>query len=156
MVLDSQEVHEEQTIIFYLGDELYGLPITAIQEIIRLKRITPVPGADSYIEGVTNLRGRIIPVLDLRRRLGLETREPTPETRIIVIEVEGQQAGLIVDAVKEVAYFSPDSVSPPSTLASEGEFLQGVAREPDRLGGLLNLKSLLPTDDKLPKELREA
>src|SRR5438874_4320237 len=89
---------ERQLVVFQLGAELYGVEIARVHEIIRLQTVTRVPRAPSFVEGVINLRGKVIPVVDLRRRFGLPTVEHTRATRIVVVEIGAQVVGIIVDS----------------------------------------------------------
>jgi len=97
-----QSTQELQLVVFRLAKEEYGLPITKVQEINRLVPITKLPQTPSFMEGIINLRGRIIPVIDLRKRFSLAISEHNDDTRIIIVEVSGQTVGIIVDAVTEV------------------------------------------------------
>src|ERR1051326_4762411 len=90
---------ERQLVVFQLGAELYGVEISRVHEIIRLQAVTRVPRAPSFVEGVINLRGKVIPVVDLRRRFGLETSEHTRASRIVVVEIADQVVGIVVDGV---------------------------------------------------------
>jgi len=112
---------------------------------MRMQTITSVPGAMSYIEGVINLRGKVLPVLDLKKRLGLKSTERTEESRIMVIDLAEGEAGVIVDAVTEVLRVSNTAIDPPSSMVSQGnsEYLRGIAKLEDRLIILLDLDRLL-------------
>jgi purine-binding chemotaxis protein CheW len=117
---------------FRLGSEIYAVPLIRIQQIIKPRPVTLVPGAPEYILGIISLRGMVIPVFDLRRRLGLEPAEPTRQSRIIIVKLDeqGLMSGLLVDQVKEVARVPGDSIEPTPAIFSdiEGEFLEGIAR----------------------------
>lgn len=134
-----------QFIIARVGHEEFGLDVLSVQEINRLTDITPVPKAPPYVEGVINLRGRIIPALNLRRRFGLPPIERTSRTRIIVAMVHQRMVGLLVDSVVEVLRLSKSAIEPPPLVgASAGsEFTQGVGRIGDRLLIILDLNRLL-------------
>ena len=93
---------ERQLVVFSLAGEAYGVDIEAVREIIRMEEITQVPNAPEFVEGVINLRGMVCPVLDLRKRLGVDVSETTNESRIVVVEIDGEQVGLIVDEVTQV------------------------------------------------------
>lgn len=131
---------------FKLAGEEYGIDIAVVQEIVRMSTVTRVPRAPEFIEGVINLRGKIVPVLDLRKRFGMPAVEPTKATRIIIIEVAGKTVGLIVDAVREVLRLSSDAIDPtPEMVTSEVDaaFFKGVGKLEDRLIILLDLNRLL-------------
>ncbi len=137
---------EEHVVIFKLADEYYALDIQAVQEIVRMQTITSIPGADFWVEGITNLRGRVVPVIDLRKRCGVPASEYTPETRIVVVSSSTGMVGLIVDAVSEVMRIPGDQVEPPSAIVAgpENGYLRGVAKLEDRLVSLVDLEGVLP------------
>lgn len=138
---------EQHVVIFQLEDEYYGLDIQAVQEIVRMQSITTIPGADDWVKGITNLRGRVVPVIDLRRRCGMPSVEPTAATRIVVVTAADGMVGLIVDAVSEVMRIPGEQVEPPSLVVSapENAYLRGIAKLPDRLVSLLDLEGVLPS-----------
>lgn len=139
-----------QLVVFQLGHELYGADIAVVREVSPLQRVTRVPRTPRYLEGVTNLRGRVIPVVDLRRRLNLPVSAPTKSTRIAVAELEGGQVGMVVDAVLEVLRVPAANIEPPSQLLSkvEREYVQGVANIDGRLIILLDLARVLQRDER--------
>lgn len=139
-----------QLVIFQLGNELYGADISVVREVSPLQRVTRVPRTPRYIEGVTNLRGRVIPVVDLRRRLNLPVAAATKSTRIAVAELEGGQVGMVVDSVLEVLRVPVSSIEPPSQLLSaiELEYVQGVAKADGRLIILLDLARVLQREER--------
>lgn len=139
-----------QVVVFQLGKELYGADISVVLEVSPLLRVTRVPRTPAYIEGVTNLRGRVIPVVDLRKRLGLPATAPTKSTRIAVAEIEGGKIGMVVDAVVEVLRVPASSVEPPSPMFSkvDTENVMGVAKMDDRLIVLLDLARVLAREDR--------
>lgn len=128
-----------------VGNEEFALDVLSVQEINRMTEITPVPKAPSYVEGVINLRGRIIPVLNLRRRFGMPDTERTARSRIVVVSVRGRVVGLAVDAVEEVLRIPRRAIEPPPTVGAAAgvEYTQGVGRVRDRLLILLDLPRLL-------------
>jgi purine-binding chemotaxis protein CheW len=134
---------EEQLVIFQLNEQQYALPIQETQEIIRMTAITQVPNTRHYVEGIINLRGSIVPVINLNKRLGLPVNEYNDATRIIVVENEGQKVGMIVDNVLEVGRFTEDEIEPPSVAGDNVDYLKGVVKKGDRLWLLLNLVKVL-------------
>ena len=135
-----------QLVTFALDREEYAVPISQVREVIRVGDLTRVPEAPQHIRGVTNLRGRILPVVELRSRLGLAPLDtPGPRARIIVVETDGRILGLLVDAVLQVTRIPADSVQPPpeDILTPQADWLAGVARRPDRLLILLDLDAVL-------------
>lgn len=135
---------------FELADEEYALDISAVQEIVRMSSVTRVPRAPAFVEGVINLRGKIVPVLDLRKRFGMTPIEPTKATRIIIVEIAGKTVGLLVDGVREVLRLSSDAIEPTPDLVSsdlDAAFLRGVGKLGDRLILLLELSRLLTGEE---------
>lgn len=136
---------EEQVVVFELAGESYGVEIGHVQEIIRPPAITVVPRAPAYVEGVINLRGRVIPVISLRTRFGLSGTDSSRTARIVVLEIGGHTVGAAVDAVSEVLRIPASAVEPPgATLAGdETTHLRGIAKLEDRLIILLELERIL-------------
>ncbi len=135
---------EIQLVVFSVGKEEYGLDISQVQEINRLLPITRVPRAPACIEGVINLRGDVVPVMNLHSRLGLGMRTDTDRTRIVITQVQGISVGLIVDEVLEVLSLRSSTIEPPAmTGISNTGYLQGIGKIEGRLLLLLDLVSLL-------------
>lgn len=136
---------EEQLVVFQLAGETYGVDIGCVQEIIRMQPVTTVPRTPSFVEGVINLRGRIIPVIDLRKRFGLPLAEATASSRIIVVEVSGLVVGLIVDSVSEVLRLPQEDIepTPPIVAGVDTAYLKGVGKWNDRLVILLDVAKVL-------------
>lgn len=139
-----------QLVVFQLGHELYAADIAVVREVGPLQRVTPVPRTPRYVEGVTNLRGRVIPVVDLRRRLGLAVTAATKATRIAVAELEAGQVGMIVDSVQEVLRVPASAIEPPSPMMSklDAEFVQGIAKVDGKLIILLDLPRVLQREER--------
>ena len=139
---------EVQLVVFELDGERFGVEIERVHEIIRRPEVTQVPRAPEFVEGVINLRGRIVPVLSLRRRFGFEQGQATRATRIVVVEVGGTTVGMVVDAVAEVARVAESSIEPPAAIVSSlnNEFLRGIAKRADDLIVLLDLERVIGTD----------
>ncbi|MCA1948888.1 MAG: chemotaxis protein CheW [Armatimonadetes bacterium] len=137
--------HREQNVIFRLGEESYGIDIFRVHEIIRLREITPIPGSEPHIRGLVNLRGKTIPVVDLRTKFGLPPAEDTESTRIIVVESDRGNVGIVVDAVTEVVTVEPDQVdaTPPLVANVTAEFVRGIAKQEAQLITLLNLEQAI-------------
>lgn len=135
--------NEGQLVIFELSKQLYALPIQETQEIIRMTDITTVPNSKEYVEGIINLRGSVVPVINLNRRLGLLERSHDDSTRIIVVEYNGQKVGMIVDNVQEVGRYTEDEIEPPTVAGDGVEYLSGVVKKGEELWLLLNLGKVL-------------
>ena len=148
------EMH--QLVSFQLGPEEYAIDILGVQEIIRLVDVTPVPNSPHYVDGVINLRGKVIPIINLRTRFGLPSIEPTKDTRIIVVEVNQLILGFMVDSVEEVLRIPEDLIEPPPSTGRGGadEFHRGVGRVNGRLLILLNLELLFGIEKTLVRNLR--
>ncbi|MBN1376631.1 MAG: chemotaxis protein CheW [Dehalococcoidia bacterium] len=141
----DNSMNEIQQVVFDLASEHYGVDISDVREIMRMQNITKVPGAVSYVEGVINLRGKVLPVLDLRKRLGLKVAEQSEESRIVVVDIADGEVGVIVDAVTEVLRVPNSSIEPPSSMVAQGnsDYLRGIAKLTGRLIILLDLNKLL-------------
>ena len=141
---------EEQVVVFSLAEELYGLDISRVQGIIKMPEVTRVPRAAEFVEGVINLRGEIVPIIDLRKRFGLRQQENSVDTRIINVEMDDHLVGLIVDAVEEVLNIPSDVIEPPPDLVTtmDSAYLRGIAKLQDRLVILLDLDRVLSTGEQ--------
>ncbi|MDR1857722.1 MAG: chemotaxis protein CheW [Desulfovibrio sp.] len=138
-----------QLVTFSIGEEEFGVDILKVQEIIRTMDITKVPRAPAFVEGVINLRGKVIPIVDLRRRFGMDPRVHDKHTRIIVIEIHTLVVGFVVDAVSEVLRIPASTVEPPPPVVAglESDYINGVGKLADRLLILLDLDRLLSKDE---------
>lgn len=139
-------VAEQQMVILDVGEESYGLPVQRVREIVRVPPITRVPNGPAFLEGVINLRGQVLPVLDLRRHLGVPSGALTRRSRVVISELGRHTVGLIVDGVSQVVMVATDDVEPPPTLVAgvnDGQ-VRGVARLGDRLVLFLDPDRLLP------------
>lgn len=151
--IKEEEKHETSEILqlvgFKIGQEEFGINILAVQEIIKIIDITTVPNASDYIAGVINLRGRIIPIVHLRKRLRLPVIETDKNTRIIVVEINEKTIGFIVDEVQEVLRISTEITEKPPELVSgvDSEYITSVAKLEDRLLILLDLEKTLANDE---------
>lgn len=140
---------EEETIIeivsFKLGDEIYGVKIDRVKEILKPLKITPVPRTPGYLEGVTSLRGEIIPIIDLKKRLGLEGSQEERKKRILILSVRDETMGALIDEVGGVIKLFRDSIEPPPAVIGgiEADFLEGVSRLDDHFIGLLNIEEVM-------------
>lgn len=138
-----------QVVSFRLGDEDYAIEITTVKEIILVEGITKVPQMPACIEGIINLRGNVIPVLDLRKRFGIASGAADEHTRIIVTRMEGRIVGMIVDAVSRVMKIPKASIQPPpETIASiAGAYLVGVVKLGERMQLLVDIDKVLRLDE---------
>ncbi len=136
---------EFQVVGFRIGNETFGVRIGSVREIVRVPEITAVPSAPETVEGVINLRGKIIPVMDLRKRFGQSDIQPNKKNRILVVELENKLVGLIVNAASEVLKIAPSEIEAPGNLFAEGEssYVTGVGKLKGRLIILLDIAKLL-------------
>jgi Chemotaxis signal transduction protein len=146
---------ELKVIVFALADEQYGIEVDKVRTIERMMPITRVPKTPAFVKGVINLRGVVIPVIDLRGRFGLTETEPTETSRIIIVQVNDIEVGFIVDAANDVIDIDSDSIdSPPEVVGGiKAKYLRGVARLDDnRLLIMLNLVEVLNKDEIIQLE----
>ncbi|HEY6000208.1 MAG TPA: chemotaxis protein CheW [bacterium] len=136
-------------VTFRVGPELYGLEISGVREIDRMRPVTRVPQALSFVEGVIHLRGEIIPVIDLARRFGIGALEADKRTRIVIATLRGQHVGLIVTAVTEVLPIAASAIGAPPQLTFEAgaRYISGMARVKEELISILDLDRLLSTEE---------
>jgi purine-binding chemotaxis protein CheW len=135
-----------QIVSFRVGEEEFGLDILRVQEIIRNQHLTRVPNSPDFVDGVINLRGRVIPVIALRKRFGMGQQPQGGQSRIVVLEVQNMVLGFIVDSVPEVLRIASGAVVPPPRLGRvEREYVSGVAKIDDRLLILLDVERLMTT-----------
>lgn len=155
---EQQKRTRIQLIVFRLGTTEFAVPIDQVWRVEPLAdhAITWVPRAPSFLEGVFNVRGQVIPVLDLKKRLGMPAEERTARARVLIVEMEEQRVGLIVDAVSDILWFFTDQIEPPPPMVAQisGVFVQGVCKEEGRLLIILDLREVLSPGEKA--ELRES
>lgn len=145
----------QQVVVFDLSSEIYALDILHVHEIIRIQPVTPVPGAPDYIEGLINLRGRVVPVVDLRKRFGLPLRVTGDRARIIVVQVSDDIVGVVVDAVSEVITVSPEVVEPAAKVVSglDAEYIRTIAKIDGHLVAVLNPDKIIEVADAEEEEV---
>ncbi len=145
-----------QVVSFKLGSEEYGVDIAQVQEINRMVSITHVPRAPQFMEGVINLRGQLIPIIDLRTRFGMPRAEHTKNTRIVVTEIGAKRVGMVVDSVSEVLRLPLEAIedAPEMIAGVDTEYIRGVGKIEDRLIILLDLARVISTAEK--RELEAA
>lgn len=138
-----------QWVTFRLADEIYGINVMQVQEVLRVSEIAPVPGAPHYVLGIINLRGNVVTVIDTRIRLGLNTSEVTDSTRIVIIEGAKHVVGILVDCVAEVVDLPTSEVESAPNVGNDesAKYIQGVASRDGELLILVDLNKLL-TDEE--------
>ena len=142
----DQKTSEYQLVVFSVGEEEFGVDISQVREIVKLVQIISLPKASAFIEGVVNLRGQVLAVIDLAKKLGLVARKREEHTRIIIVEVSGYTVGMIVDSVSEVLRISASSTEDvPELINTEvpEHYIKGIGKLKDRLLVLLDLNRIL-------------
>lgn len=141
---------EEQVVVFCLSDQVYGINIESVLEIIRMESVTRVPGTPDFIEGVINLRGKVIPIMDLSKRFGMPPSSVSDSTRVVIVQAGGVTVGMIVDSVSEVLRVPSSLIEPPPAMiaGSSIDALEGIALVDQRLIILLNLGKVLREEEK--------
>jgi purine-binding chemotaxis protein CheW len=141
---------EQQLVIFELANEFYGINIAVVESIIKMQAITQLPQTPAYVKGVTNLRGSVLPVIDLRTRFALEVKEDTKQTRIIIVTMGTIKVGVVVDGVSEVLRVSDELIEPlpPMVNSVNSVFLKGIVRLESRLIILLELGKVLDLNEQ--------
>ena len=152
--VDTSAKNDEliQLVSFMLADEEYGVEVLKVREIIRMPTITKMPNVPQHVEGIINLRGKVIPIISMRRRFGLMENEHSNQTRIIIMDVCGSLTGFIVDAVSEVIRILSSEIQPPPSLVLSGgigqEFITGVFNHVDRLLIIMDIDRMFSDDER--------
>ena len=151
------ESHQLQLVTFNVGGEEFGVDILAVQEINRMSEVTRVPNSPDFVEGVINLRGKVIPIIDLRRRVGMPFQKRDKNTRIVVVELEGKIIGFIVDSVSKVITIdkSITEAPPPMVAGIDAEYITSIAKLDSRLIILLDLNKILSLNEQKELETLE-
>ena len=146
---DQPEGERTQWVTFSLEDEIYGIDVMRVQEVLPLSEIAPVPGAPPYVLGIINLRGNVVTVIDTRMRFGLPAREPDNASRIVVIEAGDQVAGILVDSVAEVINVSESEVDTAPNVGNEesSRYIHGVVSRGEQLLILVDVDKLLSREE---------
>ena len=152
--VDSSTQHDEliQLVSFMLADEEYGVEVLKVREIIRMPTITKMPNTPQHVEGIINLRGKVIPIISMRKRFGLMENENNGHTRIIIMDVAGALTGFIVDAVSEVIRIHSSEIQPPPSMVMSGgigqEFITGVFNHAERLLIIMDVDRMFSEDER--------
>src|SRR3990170_2202855 len=138
-----------QMVGFKVDREFFGVPIEKVKEIVRVPEITHVPDTPEFVEGVINLRGKIVPVVDMRKRLGAKSTGHSRTSRVLILDMEKGVVGLIVDSASEILKISDEAIEPPPELVSSigGDYITGVGKLNDKLIVMLDLKRLMSADE---------
>lgn len=148
--LAQQADEHREVVVFSVTDETYGVDIHQVREIIRVPDVTRVPRTPEFVEGVVNLRGSVIPVLDLRKRFGFEPKNSDNDQRIVVLEMDDQTVGMIVDSVSEVLRINISAIDSPSpyVVSVDSQYIEGIAKVGDSLVILLDVNRVLSAREK--------
>jgi len=146
---DEEDTQKDKFLTFHLAGEDYGIEIAHVTEIIGIQKITQVPDMPDFVKGVINLRGKVIPVMDVRRRFKLADRDYDDRTCVVVVDIRGTAVGLVVDKVNEVASIPAEQIEPPpmTNQASASRFIQGLGKIGDEVKILLTVDRLLFDDE---------
>lgn len=146
---DDEDTMRDKYLTFVVADEQYGIAIRHVTEIVGLQRITEVPDLPGYVRGVINLRGQVIPVVDVRLRFAIEPREYDERTCIIVVDLDSAPVGLIVDRVSEVVTIPEQDIAPPPSIhkGQAHRYVQGMGKVEDEVKILLDLEKFLTRED---------
>lgn len=146
---DQSEDKILQYVTFRLDDETYGINVMQIQEVLRYSEIAPVPGAPHYVLGIINLRGNVVTVIDTRTRFGLAQSDVSDQTRIVVLELEGQVVGVLVDSVAEVVYLKESEIETAPNVGNDesARFIQGVCNKNGELIILVEFEKMLSEEE---------
>jgi len=148
----SLQADEAQFAVFRVGGEEYAIDIMRIMEIIRPQKVTRIPKAPEFVEGIINLRGKVVPVLDLRKRFGIDPEDADrKKIRIVIVKMAGRVLGVVVDEVTEVIYLKSDQVesTPEAVKGAGADYLKGVGKVGDRLIVLLDMDKVLSGDEMM-------
>lgn len=146
----THQAEYREIVVFSIADETYGVDIHQVREIIRIPEITRVPRTPDFVEGVVNLRGSVIPVLDLRKRFGFEPKTYDKDQRIVVLEMEDQTVGMIVDSVSEVLRIDLSAIDSPSpyVVSVDSQYISGIAKIEENLVILLDVNRVLSARER--------
>jgi purine-binding chemotaxis protein CheW len=147
-MLENAKAAGGKFLTFFLAGEEYGIEILSVHEIIGMMPITSVPGTPDYICGIINLRGKIIPIVDLRRKFGMESKAQTAETCMIVVHVQGVEVGTVVDRVSEVLNIAAGDIEPPPSFGKDvnTDYILGIGKSQSKVKILLNIDRVIATD----------
>ena len=148
---EASKEGEMQLVVFVMESEEFACGINNVREVLKMIRVTPLPRSLDFVEGVINMRGEVIPVIDLRKRFGLPEAERTDESRIIIVEVEERMVGLIVDSVREVLSLSNQQIqeAPSQVAGGKTDLITGVGKVEDRMLIILDLDRILTSEEQI-------
>ncbi len=135
-----------KAIVFVLEEKSYAINISQISEVIRMREMTPIPDSADFVEGIISLHGKVIPIINLRKKIGIVAQQGTTQCRVIVVKVNNQLIGIIVDSVSDVVAFEDESVVPPDDVLKETVYLTGVVKSESKIILILDIEKLLSED----------
>lgn len=137
-----------ELVIFRLADKEYGADIRQVRQVIRMREVTPIPDSAPFVEGVISLHGKVMPLLSLRKKMGISSEKPSRLNRIIVTTLDNNLIGAVVDTVSDVISVEAASITPPDDVLKDAVYLQGVAKIAHRLILVVDIEKLLTKDDR--------
>ncbi len=147
---DEEDTMKDRYFTFRIGDEEYGIEIEHVLEVIGLQKITEVPDMPDYVKGVINLRGQVIPIIDIRKRFNMEPRDYDDRTCVLVVDIRSSNVGFIVDQVSDVLDIPESSVEPPPKVSAgtgSGKFIKGLGKVEENVKIILDVQKLLYEED---------
>jgi len=147
---EAAKSSDTQLVVFVMENEEFACSINNVREVLKMIKVTPLPRSLDFVEGVINMRGDVLPVIDLRKRFGLPEAERTDESRIIIVEVEERMVGLIVDSVREVLSMPSEQIqdAPSQVAGGKTDLIMGVGKLEDRMLIILDLDRILTTEEQ--------
>ncbi len=151
---ETSKTGESQLVVFVMENEEFACSIQNVREVLKMIKVTPLPRSLDFVEGVINMRGEVLPVIDLRKRFGLPEAERTDESRIIIVEVEERMVGLIVDSVREVLSMPDEQIqeAPSQVAGGKTDLIMGVGKVEDRMLIILDLNRILTSEEQMALE----
>lgn len=155
---ENEDTQEGKYLSFRIGQEVYGIKICHVTEIVGIQKITEVPDMPAYVKGVINLRGNVIPVVDVRLRFNMQPRDYDDRTCVIVVNVNESPIGLVVDTVKEVISIQPEMISPPPAVSKNdiNRYIQGIGRFDHDVIILLTIEEFLSVQNAVMEKINQA
>lgn len=135
-------------VIFRMADKEYGADLKQVRQVIRMREVTPVPDAAGFVEGVISLKGRVVPLINLYKKMGLTGQKASSWNRIMITELEGSPIGVLVDTVSDVISIEPAAITAPDDVLKDAGYLSGVARLDNRLVLVVDMEKLLGGEDR--------
>jgi purine-binding chemotaxis protein CheW len=149
MIPETKDIIQDQYIIFNLGEEEYAVPITIVEEIVKISNLIKIPQAKTHFAGIMDIRGKIVQMIDLAKRLAIKTRSESTQDRAIVLQIHGKSVGIVVDKVSHVVYLPPSQIDPPppSVKGISSRYILGVGKKDNRFVILIDIEKILSSEE---------